>query len=51
MFALRGIHQVHRRRASSNVPTNYVGRDGALRFYFREGFSSEMVLFKYFGQS
>ncbi|MBA3543680.1 MAG: hypothetical protein H0T83_04470 [Chthoniobacterales bacterium] len=46
-----GIHQVHCRRASSSVPTNHKGRDGALRFYFREDFRTEMLLFKYFGQA
>jgi len=44
-----GIHQVHSRRASCSVLTDYVGRDGALRFYFTDG-STEMHLFKYCGQ-
>ena len=44
-----GIHQVHSRRASCSVLTNYVGRDGAIRFYFADG-STEMLLFKYCGQ-
>ena len=44
-----GIHQVHSRRASCSVLTNYVGRDGAIRFYFPEK-TAEMVLFKYCGQ-
>jgi hypothetical protein len=44
-----GIHQVHSRRASCSVLTNYVGRDGAIRFYFTDG-SAEMMLFKYCGQ-
>ncbi len=46
-----GIHQVHSRRASSSVPTDHVGRDGALRFYFREDNTAEMLLFKYAGQA
>jgi hypothetical protein len=44
-----GIHQVHSRRASCSVPKEYVGRDGAIRFYFQEA-SAEMLLFKYCGQ-
>ena len=32
-----GIHQVHSRRASCSVLTNYIGRDGAIRFYYRTG--------------
>jgi hypothetical protein len=45
-----GIHQVHSRRASCSVRTDYVGRDGALRFYYREDSAAEMLLFKYCGQ-
>ena len=45
-----GIHQVHSRRASCSVRTDYIGRDGALRFYYRENSASEMLLFKYCGQ-
>jgi len=44
-----GIHQVHSRRASCSVLTDYVGRDGAIRFYFADG-TTEMFLFKYCGQ-
>jgi hypothetical protein len=44
-----GIHQVHSRRASCSVRSDYVGRDGAIRFYYREN-SAEMLLFKYCGQ-
>jgi hypothetical protein len=44
-----GIHQVHSRRASCVVKTDYVGRDGAIRFYFREA-RTEMLLFKFCGQ-
>jgi hypothetical protein len=44
-----GIHQVHSRRASCSVVTNYIGRDGAIRFYFADG-TTEMLLFKYCGQ-
>ena len=45
-----GVHQVHSRRASFAVPRDEVGRDGALRFYFREANVSEMLLFKFAGQ-
>jgi hypothetical protein len=45
-----GIHQVHSRRASCSVRTDYVGRDGAVRFYYRENTAAEMLLFKYCGQ-
>lgn len=45
-----GIHQVHSRRASCSVRTDYVGRDGAIRFYYRENAAAEMLLFKYCGQ-
>jgi hypothetical protein len=44
-----GIHQVHSRRASYSVPKEYLGRDGAIRFYFRDT-TAEMLLFKYCGQ-
>ena len=46
-----GIHQVHSRRASCSVRTNYLGRDGALRFFYRDHSATEMVLFKYCGQA
>jgi hypothetical protein len=45
-----GIHQIHSRRASCSVRTDYIGRDGALRFYYRENSATEMLLFKYCGQ-
>lgn len=45
-----GIHQVHSRRASCSVRADYVGRDGAIRFYYRENAAAEMLLFKYCGQ-
>lgn len=45
-----GIHQIHSRRASCSVRTDYVGRDGALRFSYRENSSTEMLLFKFCGQ-
>jgi hypothetical protein len=44
-----GIHQVHSMRASCSVPRDFVGRDGAIRFYFPDG-TAEMILFKYCGQ-
>ncbi len=49
--SLHGIHQVHSRRASCSVRTDYVGRDGAVRFYYRESAKAEMLLFKYCGQA
>jgi len=45
-----GIHQVHSRRASCSVRSDHVGRDGAVRFFYREDSASEMLLFKYCGQ-
>jgi hypothetical protein len=44
-----GIHQVHSMRASSAVPRDFIGRDGAIRFYFADA-RAEMFLFKYCGQ-
>jgi hypothetical protein len=44
-----GIHQVHSMRASCSVPRDLIGRDGAIRFYFRDG-TAELLLFKYCGQ-
>jgi hypothetical protein len=45
-----GIHQVHSMRASCSVPRDYIGRDGAIRFYFTEDARTELVFFKYCGQ-
>jgi hypothetical protein len=45
-----GIHQVHSMRASSAVPRDFIGRDGAIRFYFAEDARTELLLFKYCGQ-
>jgi hypothetical protein len=45
-----GIHQIHSRRASCSVPKEYLGRDGAIRFYFPDA-TAEMLLFKYCGQA
>ncbi len=45
-----GIHQVHSRRASCSVPQDYIGRDGAIRFYFGPAATADMLLFKYCGQ-
>ena len=44
-----GVHQVHSMRASCSVARDLIGRDGAIRFYFRDG-TAEMLLFKYCGQ-
>ena len=45
-----GIHQVHSRRASCSVLQDYKGRDGAIRFYYGDNATAEMMLFKYCGQ-
>lgn len=45
-----GIHQVHSRRASRAVPADYLERDGAIRFYFRQNGLAELLLFKFCGQ-
>jgi hypothetical protein len=45
-----GIHQVHSMRASCSVLRDYIGRDGAIRFYFSENARAELLLFKYCGQ-
>ena len=45
-----GIHQIHSRHASCGVPESIEGRDGALRFYFREEKRMETLLFKFCGQ-
>jgi hypothetical protein len=44
-----GIHQIHSMRASCSVPRDFIGRDGAIRFYFAEA-RAELLLFKYCGQ-
>jgi hypothetical protein len=45
-----GLHQVHSRRASCSVLTDYLGRDGAIRFYFPDA-TATMLLLKFCGQS
>jgi hypothetical protein len=45
-----GVHQIHSRRASNAVPRDVLGQDGAIRFYFRESHTREMLLFKFDGQ-
>ena len=45
-----GVHQIHSRRASCAVDQDIVGRDGALKFYYREEQASEMLLLKFCGQ-
>jgi len=45
-----GLHQIHSRRASSGVPTDLRGRDGAVRFYFDEDQRVELALLKFAGQ-
>ncbi len=45
-----GIHQLHSRRASCSVLQDYKGRDGAIRFYYGDNATAEMLLFKYCGQ-
>jgi hypothetical protein len=44
-----GLHEIHSRRASCSVLSDYIGRDGAIRFFFPDG-TAEMLLFKYCGQ-
>jgi len=44
-----GIHQVHSMRASCSVPRDFVGRDGAIRFYYPDK-TADLLLFKYCGQ-
>lgn len=44
-----GIHQVHSRRASCAVSRDIIGKDGALKLYYRDGLS-ELLLFKFCGQ-
>ena len=46
----RGIHQVHSRRASSVIAMDQVGRDGAVRFYYEEDRTTQLLLFKFSGQ-
>lgn len=45
-----GIHQIHSRRTSCAVPENIVGRDGALKLYYAEENTGELLLFKFCGQ-
>jgi|688.fasta_scaffold28867_6 hypothetical protein len=47
---ISGIHQIHSRRGSCAVSESIEGRDGALRFYFREEQRMETLLFKFCGQ-
>jgi hypothetical protein len=44
-----GIHQVHSMRASCSVARDFIGRDGAIRFFFPDG-TADLLLFKYCGQ-
>jgi len=45
-----GIHQLHSRRGSYAMPQDYIGRDGAVQFYFEEERTRELLLFKFAGQ-
>ena len=45
-----GIHQIHSRRASSAVPQDIKGRDGALKLYYPQDNLAEAFLFKFAGQ-
>ena len=47
---LPGLHQLHSRRGSSGMPKDFVGRDGAVQFYFAEPKQRELLLFKFSGQ-
>ena len=44
-----GLHQVHSRRASSAVPKDIIGRDGAIQFYYPDG-RCELMMMKFAGQ-
>jgi hypothetical protein len=45
-----GIHQVHYRRKASVPSADERSRDGAVRFYFEEEETTELLLLKFFGQ-
>jgi len=45
-----GLHQIHSRRASCAVEQDFIGRDGAIRFYYSDQ-RSELLLLKFCGQS
>ena len=45
-----GVHQIHSRRRSFAVTRDIIGQDGAVRFYFRDPNTTEMLLFKFDGQ-
>lgn len=45
-----GLHQLHSRRGSYGMPKDFIGRDGAVQFYFAEPREREMLLFKFAGQ-
>lgn len=45
-----GIHQIHCRRASCAVSTDYKNRDGALKLYYPTDNLAELFLFKFCGQ-
>lgn len=45
-----GVHEIHSRRGSCAVPDDILGRDGALKFYFKKNHDAELLLFKFCGQ-
>jgi hypothetical protein len=45
-----GIRQIHSRRASNALPSDIVGRDGALKLYYNDDNEAELFLFKFSGQ-
>ena len=45
-----GIHQFHSRRASCAMPADYLGRDGAIRFYYEQNALAELLFLKFCGQ-
>jgi hypothetical protein len=45
-----GVRQVHCRRESSGVKEDLRNHDGALKLYYAEGNTTEIFLFKFFGQ-
>jgi hypothetical protein len=45
-----GVHQIHSRRRSAVVSTDFKAHDGALKLYFAQDNLAELFLFKFAGQ-
>jgi hypothetical protein len=45
-----GVHQIHSRRRSAVVNTDFKARDGALKLYYAQDNLAELFLFKFAGQ-